>query len=498
MSADSDAREHDGAWHRLHPRMLLVHPVREILKYLPILLVAVVAGSVGGEPWWTYVLSGLGLTVGLLRWFTTSFRVTPTHVEVRRGLLNRRTLSVPRERIRSVDVDATLLHRLVGLAVVKVGTSASHGLDGLDFDGVASRDVAALRAELLQGVTSAQDDADPLVDARHTDFSGWRWSWARYAPFTLTGVASLVFAAFFALQLQFFDGGLLLRLPLVQTAMASLSHVPVLALLGWGALILVATASIIALVRYVLAFAGFSIWRSDASTLHVSHGLLRTRQVTLDERRLRGIHLNEPLSLRAVHAASAHAIMTGLGRDRGGLMIVEPPGPGADVERVAAAVLGDAEPLRMALSAHGPRAHRRRYTRAAGGVAILAVIAAIAQATGFVGPLIWTVFLVIVPAAALLAEDRWRGLGHVLLPGRLVSRSGSLLRRRIVLDTDGIIGWTVRRSLFQRRAGLATVIATTAAGRHRYAVPDVPIDEAWRLVEATMVGDGALRGVSPR
>jgi putative membrane protein len=100
-----------------------------------------------------------------------------------------------------------------------------------------------------------------------------------------------------------------------------------------------------------------------------------------------------------------------------------------------------------------------------------------------VSPLVWWAFVVIIPWSAFLAEDRFRGLGHALVPGWLVGRSGSLDRKRFVLATDGIIGWTIRRSYFQRRAGLATLIATTAAGRHRYEIPDIPLDEAWPLIE---------------
>ena len=510
----ADADSDPTPWRRLNPRMLLVHPVRELIRYLPVLLLAVVAGSVGGEPWWTYVLSGLGIVIGILRWVTTSYRITPTHVQVRRGFLNRRMLSVPRERIRSVDVDATLLHRLVGLAVVKVGTSASHGQDGLDFDGIAATDVVGLRSELLHGVvvppiapsprpgTSSSaaphelpgaDSGAAMADAETSgrDFSGWKWSWARFAPFTLTGVGALFAAAFFALQLQFFDGGLLVRLPVVRAGVDAARRIPPVELTIGAAFVLVVAASVIALVRYVLVYSGFAIWRTDATTLHVRHGLLSTRQVTLDERRLRGISLGEPLSLRAVGGASVHAIMTGLGRDRAGLMVVEPAGPRGDGMRVAAAVLGpldgDADPLTCELQKHGVPAHRRRYTRAAAGVAVIAAMVLVAQLLGYLSPATWYVFAGIVPAAALLAEDRWRGLGHVLLRSRLVTRHGSLARKRTVLDTAGIIGFTVRRSFFQRRAGLATLIATTAASRHRYSIPDVPVAEAWRIADEVLV-----------
>jgi predicted dehydrogenase len=87
-------------------------------------------------------------------------------------------------------------------------------------------------------------------------------------------------------------------------------------------------------------------------------------------------------------------------------------------------------------------------------------------------------------AAVFLAWDRYRGLGHALLPGWLVARSGSLNRKRVALATDGIIGWNIRRSYFQRRAGLATLIATTAAGRHRYEIPDLPFEQAWPIIES--------------
>ena len=67
--------------------------------------------------------------------------------------------------------------------------------------------------------------------------------------------------------------------------------------------------------------------------------------------------------------------------------------------------------------------------------------------------------------AALLAEDRFAGLGHALAGQYLLSRTGSLNRRQVLLRADGIIGWRFRQYSFQRRAGLATLTATTAAGQ---------------------------------
>jgi putative membrane protein len=84
-------------------------------------------------------------------------------------------------------------------------------------------------------------------------------------------------------------------------------------------------------------------------------------------------------------------------------------------------------------------------------------------------------------ACGLLAFDRVRSLGHRVADGWLVARTGSLERRRDCIDCDGIIGWTVRQTPLQRRAGVATLIAATAAGRKRYQIIDVPVGLTWTV-----------------
>ena len=63
------------AWQRLSPRMLVVHPVHELLRQIPVLIGSLVLGSATGNPMWA--LFGLALIVGygLARWFTTSYRI---------------------------------------------------------------------------------------------------------------------------------------------------------------------------------------------------------------------------------------------------------------------------------------------------------------------------------------------------------------------------------------------------------------------------------------
>jgi putative membrane protein len=88
---------------------------------------------------------------------------------------------------------------------------------------------------------------------------------------------------------------------------------------------------------------------------------------------------------------------------------------------------------------------------------------------------------VVTVGCALLAFDRVRALGHRVDAQWLVTRAGSLERRRDCIQAAGIIGWTVRQTYFQRRAGVATLVAATAAGTKRYVLIDVPAGLAWTV-----------------
>ena len=91
-------------------------------------------------------------------------------------------------------------------------------------------------------------------------------------------------------------------------------------------------------------------------------------------------------------------------------------------------------------------------------------------------------------AAAGLAADRSRALGHLLVDGHLVARSGSLLRSRDVLATEHVIGWNFRSTWFQRRVGLTSMAATTAGASGSVTLLDVPEPMAVELADAGVRG----------
>ena len=122
------------------------------------------------------------------------------------------------------------------------------------------------------------------------------------------------------------------------------------------------------------------------------------------------------------------------------------------------------------------------------GAVVLPVVAIVLALTTPVPAWVVLPTLLAIPVGAALAVDRYRRLGHGLTDEHLVVRSGSLGGRRYIVQRTGIIGWNLQQSWFQRRAGLVTLVATTAAGTQAYAAIDVPESLAIALAHDAVPG----------
>ncbi|ORW00945.1 PH domain-containing protein [Mycobacterium kyorinense] len=445
-------------WRRLSPRMLLVHPVHELLRQLPLLIGAIVLGSTTGNRWWTVAALAVTALFGVARWFTTSYRIEPDEVQLRAGVLQRKVLSLPRNRIRSVQTDARLLHRLLGLAVLRVSTGREAAGDNLfELDAVEVAQVPRLRAILLA-------ESELPADQVGTVLARWQPSWLRYAPLSLSGLVMIAAAVGVVYQSGF-------AAPLGRFGSNTVAQLGVPAI---GAVVLVASV-VLAVMRSLLTYGNLVLLRREGF-LELRHGLLRLREHTYDTSRLRGGSLRQPLLVRALRGARLDAVMTGV-HGAGESSMLLPPCPVATAEEVLTGLVGSSRVVTGPLRGHGCRAAQRRWTRALGAP----VAAGAAMVVVGVPAWLWAGWAAVMVCCALMAADRARALGHRVDTDWLVARAGCLERRRDCVATAGIIGWTVRQTPMQRRAGVATLVAATAAGAKRYPLIDVPEQQAWAV-----------------
>lgn len=496
-------------WRRLSPGMLLVEPVREIIRFIPMLLILLIAGARNDGPPWGLIGAAVVVALGIARYLSTRYRITPTVVEVRRGILQRTHLTVPRDRIRTLDVSAHPLQRLLRLVRVDIGTGSAHAHAGsVRLDGLPAAAVPGLRAELLHrappaagaGATStatSTGSAHPPGEVE-VELARLHRRWIAFAPATLSGVVTGAVLIGFGFRLLREARLNPADLGAVERVLEYLRGHSVWLDVALAAAAVVIVVTILSVAGYVISYSGFRLTRHPGGTLQVTRGLLTTRSTSLSEQRLRGVQRREPIVLRWAGGARLQAVATGLrraggegnGGEGGGGSLLMPPAPTAEVRRVEAAVLDPGNPddrlVDTPLTAHGPAARRRRYTRALlGTLPVAAGLAALTWWAGLPTPFL-PLWAVLVLAAVPLAADRYRNLGHAVTDGRLIVQVGSLYRRRTVLAVDGVVGVTIRRSVFQRRAGLATLVVATAAGAQHYDVPDQPvrsaIDLAHRLI----------------
>ncbi|MDT8911633.1 PH domain-containing protein [Amycolatopsis sp. PS_44_ISF1] len=488
----------EAPWHRLDRRMLLIRPVLDGVKSLPLLIGALLLGHGNHWQWAGLAVTAVSVLAGISHCLTSRYRVTATQVEWHTGLLLRKQRAVPRDRIRTVDVVSEPKHRLFSLAAVRIGTGRhSHGpgpgRDELVFDAVGGAEAQRLRTLLLHRKPvdpSLADDADDAAEPPERLVAAVDKRWVRYAPFTLSGLAvvgAIVGTLYHFVHELHLDP---VRYGPLRELAERFATAPAWLIVLSAAAGLLVVVSVLSVGGYVLSFWNFRLTREVGGTLHIRRGLVTTRSVSIEEERLRGVEVEEPLPLRAVGGAKCVAVAAGLregkGADKGGGLLL-PPAPIGRVHEVVADVLGE-DFAAVPLVRHPRRALTRRMIRAVTGVLLPAAALFLAAWIDLLPSWPWQAALALLPFAVLVGWDRYRTLGHALAGPYLVTRSGSLARTTEIVRRDGLTGLVVLRSLFQRRAGLITVIAPIAAGRGHYHVVDVGESDGLALADRAVPG----------
>ena len=487
---------------RLHPLSAAFDAVGYAVQAGSFVFFAVVIlrQFVGADLGLVFVLAPLGALVGLAygvaRYLRFTYELTEDTLVVESGVVARQRREIPLRRVQNVDVTRNALHRVFGLAVLRIET-AGGGATEAELDAVDADEADRLRTALTarRRRRGASDDAR-RSDAETDEAGGIETEADAGADPATAGVAAPEERVLFSLSapdllvlclVSFRPGAALIPifgfpfaedlalaafrrvlsfvgtpLPSSATALPSLSpeYVAVVATVGLVMFALTSWA-----VSAALTFAGYYGFRLARveDELRYERGLVQRYSGTVPLDKVQTVAVDENVLMRALGYASLRVETAGYapGSDAsGGAEEAVPLADRAFVYDLAR----DVEPFESGGFTSPPRRARRRY---AGRYALLlagvtVVLVAASWLVVDLGRLPYAPLLFL-PLAPVAAHLKWRSRGYRLDGDHLVTRTGFWRRTTRVVPYFRVQTVFERRTLFQRRWDLASVTADTAS-----------------------------------
>jgi putative membrane protein len=457
--------------------------------------------------WWLLALGALVLLAwSTLEWLRRTYALEGGALRLEEGVLARKLRAVPFDRIQQVDLVRKPLHRLLGVATLRVVTAGGGSAAEVDLDVVTLPEAQVLRASLLRAKASLADApagqgaagrpaGDPAGVAELAAAPAERvLVRLRLGEVMLAGItgsraaAALVVLGPLSQASDWFPGlsdWLFRRFDpeaVTPTTPPAFLAVAVLAVVVW--LGLAAASSVVTDYGFTLARVG--------DDLVVRRGLLERREAVLPLSRLQVVRIEESLLRRLLGLASIRIQSAGRtgGHDHTASRLAIPVLQRTEVNRLLGELLPGAAPV-LRLLAPPPAARRRAVTRSLRRTAVLLAAVAVAllllTSPGTAALSSAAVLVVAVLALAVAAGlAAYRNLGHAAGNGFLYARVGVAIRVTTVVPVAKAQSGSVRSSPFQRRSGLATLHVDIAGGGPAPRVYDEAEPTAERLLQVVL------------
>ena len=465
---------------RLHPLYLLTGIGQSLKGAWGLLAAVAVLGS--QNRWLIVALLGVAfvaMSVGslLIKWLKLEYRVGPDEIRIDSGFLSRTSRAIPFDRVTDVDLEQGPLHRLLGLARVRLETGASAGSG--EEDGVLHT-ISLERAEALrehirarrrgQAAAIAPLEAESQAPALFA-MDNRRVAIAGFFNFSLAVIAGLFGVTQTFGDVLGFDPfkrsfwlDLLDRTGPLQALVMSHQLVAVIA----GSLLLVLLGIGTGLVRTTLREYGFRLDRTE-SGFRRRRGLLTLTDVTIPAKRVQAAILaNGPIRGRfgwwvlklqslAMDGTKGDHVVAPLAR----------PDEAADILASLDWPAGPRDESWHRVS----RAYVTSYAIAVSPPAIFALAVPFMGSAGLsivaAQPVIGIVAVAWVVVAPLLIGFRWmswRHTRHALEGGTLFVATGWWRHRRRILPLPKIQSVDLSESFWSRAFGICTLRLGVAGG----------------------------------
>ncbi len=503
-----------GTAHRLHPASLPLELVRRLARFGFLALAAIVLAAKSEEVLYLFLLL-LPVLGAVVRYATFRYELADDRLIVRAGLFVKQVRQIPYARIQNLDTTEGLLHRALGVVVVRVQTAGGKEPEA-EFRVISRARFEELRSALFEARAPSAPDARawssdavsaPVAEGDvpwsagssvrgseslgTTELPFFRMSAGDLAVHGLLSQKGLfvIVGAFFALRE--FAG----RERLEQLVESGVERVSVEAsTVGpWTwfalALVFVVLLQIGTLAWTAVTLAGFRLERRG-DALHSAYGLFTRHEASLTRARIQALHVKQNLLQRVFRRVSVHAVSAGgVGGEE--KEHARPWLVPACREELLPRILAEVQPETdfdaVAWLAVHPRAPRRIAILGTLQYGVLfGALATLAHATDFApaGVAFGAALALAVLSAIVRARLTHRNLGYGRTEKALYLRRGVLTRRRSCVRYEKIQSVRVHQSPLDRRARMAHVAIDTAGpggSDASFVVPYLGVRDARRL-----------------
>lgn len=489
MSSEAAPATQTAPDQRLHPLSWLFVLIGQLRQFALPLIVLLFTGRRSNSDLYALIGVGVLVLVSIARYFTYRYRIDADGVTIRSGLFQRKLRHIPFARIQNVGLHQNLLHRVFGVAEVRLESAGAAKPEGqmrvlrLDQAHEFERLIRQRSAEAASEAVSVA----PAPPAIKTLLQLPPMEVVRLGLINNRGM--LVIGGGFALLAQAGDnlaGKLVESLFQWFSGQAQAWHLGLLAIAGAAVLMLLCAIVLLRLLSVLLAllqFFGFRLEEED-DRLRIERGLLTRWRGSAPRRRIQAFHLREGLlhrwfgrrSLRVDTAAGESNDKNASLRDL--VPIATPASVDAIVDQLLPA---QAWPVREWLQLH-PRAWRRQFMPSA-AICLLATIAF----CFFRGP--WGLLVLAALPLLFLRARLWAKHSAYSVDNGLVAfRSGWLDRHWRFAEIDKLQAVEWLQSPFDRRQGMASLRFDTigasvlSSGLHLPYLPEARAREIYRRI----------------
>ncbi len=471
---------------RLHPLSWLFELLNVLKQFLLPIIILVFTGKSNNYELWGLVGIGFMVPLAVARYITFRYRIGSDRIIIRSGLIHKTVRDIVFTRIQNVTLNQGLLHRLLGVAEVRLETGGGEKEEG------RMRVLGFAQAQQLQRIIRSQENPSATahsIDAQtassHILLSLPSREVLKLGLISNKGMILVAAAMGGIWQFDFLRPDKLISNAgswLFDHRNDIAGGGPASYALGAMLLLLLAfmLLRLISIIQAILHYHGF-ILSSDTNRLSIERGLLNRFHGSLPRTRIQAWTVQQGWLQRKFSRFALRVDAAAGGVKSENLESQWQLAPIADqqsIEQIIHTVLpNNSWPIQDWQALH-PQAWRRKFKMPA--LLMLPVIALCVYKLGWYGLL----SVLLLPALYAQAKTWAKYAGYSQANGLIAVREGWLNKHWRFAEVRKVQAVYLKQSPFDRRNGMATVFCDTVnAGAFEppLAVRYLPFDEAVRL-----------------